>query len=198
MKKKFVAELTVFLLILGSFGIANATLISGDFRTESNLPDHRTGNPLVHEDLNASIGLGVELTEDDFLENPDNWGGGLVYMDYDASTNILTLDSQDVWDFQTFDAWINNIIFDTTEEITGITMISNDLTNPTFDPTFSFTANSIHIGWDYTPDVYDFTGGIAQFQITTSTAPIPEPATMLLFGTGLVGLLGSRARKKKN
>lgn len=30
------------------------------------------------------------------------------------------------------------------------------------------------------------------------TDPVPEPATMLLFGTGLMGLLGARSRKKNN
>ena len=55
---------------------------------------------------------------------------------------------------------------------------------------------SIADSGDYAYDSGVFIQG-SSFGNVDPSAPIPEPATMLLFGTGLVGLVGSRLRKKK-
>jgi hypothetical protein len=173
---------------------ANAAVTFGDFRTESHLPNHSDGGPLVYESLGVAIGDGEELDDSDFVENPSGWGG-VVHMDLDPATGILTLDSQDTWDFQTFDAWITNIQFDAGESIVGISMLTNDLTDVGVVPTLSFTADSVHISYDYVPDVFHFTGDNATFQIMTSAMPaVPAPGAILLgtIGTGLVGWMRKR------
>ena len=55
--------------------------------------------------------------------------------------------------------------------------------------------------WDFINDVAGWNWVIVEYvgdvDSLDRSAPIPEPATMLLFGTGLAGLVGNRIRKKK-
>ncbi len=75
-------------------------------------------------------------------------------MDLDPLTNILTLDSQDTWDFQTFQATINNIVFDAGEVITGLVFLGGDITYNGVTPLLSFTDTSISIFYNYMPGVF--------------------------------------------
>ena len=62
----------------------------------------------------------------------------------------------------------------------------------------SFTSPEILINSFTSPEGYNnFTQLWGKITTSSGVNPIPEPATMILFGAGLVGLVSLRLRKKK-
>ncbi len=106
-----------------------------------------------------------------------------------------------------FGTWINND--DTDDEIAGPAGDVGDeygsvLTGTAVIPLATFSGlvmdGSLDFFFDYSGDVNDLVGfeGFASVQVqyeARDTAPIPEPGTIFLFGSGLAGLAAWRYRK---
>ena len=170
-------------------GVAPANL-SGDFDVIS-IPENITETAAPWNDL-AGYYLTVPGLPPAPVNDPDgnvNWGTAILTFAGDMNYLGLYWGSMDT--YNKIDFWLDGKFVDT---VSG-SQVADPLANG--NQTFGGTNRYVNI----TGIVFDevrFTSTGFAFEVDNIAAnPVPEPATMLLFGAGLAGLAGIRSRRKK-
>ncbi|MBU0987757.1 MAG: PEP-CTERM sorting domain-containing protein [Proteobacteria bacterium] len=119
--------------------------------------------------------------DDNFLVGSD---ATILSFDYD-----FQLGTSDVDDFLRFD-------FNFTSELVVVTNITGGHFEFDLSP-YQGTEVSLAWGliWDGDSEA-GTTASVYNIDLTTSSIPIPEPSTVVLFGSGLIGYFGFKRRKK--
>jgi hypothetical protein len=196
MKKKFIAGLATGLFMLGMSGIANALIIDTNAGWDGNINS-------------GWLGSGQSLT----VDAADTYFDSIGFYFADASLG-------NTYDFILSDALNGgNTLFSTSFSVTGginVININQDMTansmiyalldyNGFNGQTAHFSYSDTYAGGNSSfgpigsQDSASFAGLDHRFvaEFSNGSAPVPEPTTILLFGVGLAGLIGSRIKRKK-
>lgn len=184
--------LTIVAVTLCMNTTAQATLIQGFFSglIDVNGPTTEvvddasfTGNFLYDDTTLALLGLSAALS-----------GVNAAYSyNYDAGTSYSitgqTYGDPNILDFDGLPGYQNNI---------GNENVSWGQLSLNFDGYGNFIPGTSYYGSVlYFWTTSQFNCNITSMTMSPYTAPIPEPSTMLLFGTGIAGLVVSKRKRKK-
>jgi hypothetical protein len=149
-------------------------------------------NDAIYNPSTQGAILSIDYYEDSILFDGFGQGqvSGLVLSQ--GGTNYISAGSGNIL-FVNQSTWTHHSI---------LSLAANEfipLDNPTLNPDFSSSGDPITFGFYRATSggPYSIDAGIDNWSVEISNAPIPEPTTILLVGSGLVGLVGFRRKFKK-
>lgn len=218
MKKALLAGLAIGLMVIGASGNSEALTIQGALWAPSTAwsinPGSAGENPIdptatfTVDAINFDSRIGGVDTYQEFLQGGLSNINNLIWGNQDWSVGTLgTPGYLDRHSFYTASGIGSFFQFKGTGYFSANTLVTHDdgfwlkLDGTVFDRSEPVYAKDTIVGNE--AGNYEFIinygayNGFPEVLITKISDPVPEPATMLLFGAGLAGLAGSRLRRKK-
>ena len=211
MKKKLWTGLAVGVMMLGMVGVANASLISQDLAAPGdNHLTYDSGTGLTWLDVTNTYRVSPNDVLAGFGGYTTNLGfryateGEFLQLLTDAN---ITPGHSTTWNIPNINNTrsLINLLGITYSD--GHTFLSNGIlaeSTPGNHMAGALAVNDIGEYDAWTGSLSPLAGyfnstGYGSFLVKdpTHSAPVPEPATMLLFSTGLAGLVGTRIKRKK-
>ena len=194
-------------LCIGSIACI-AMLILANVAVATPLNSGSWGDDVV-VDANA---LTIEINPNQsWYQNADYHGG---WFQFESISEVTFAEDLWTWDSTPYDVFFSGIVqadvlpdmetlkVSANNTFAGMSWQDNMLEFASIEATFGINPAEpvfVYAFWDTQSQMYSDNGwgSGGKVKVSTTSAPVPEPATMLLFGTGLAGLAGFTGRKRK-